>query len=73
MNVANIGDTVHLRKTAPKNWSWIKIDKKRIRKEAKELKDPRIFAISETIDRIIDILIMQLQNITNLSIPKCKV
>ncbi len=72
MNIANIEDAVCLRKTVSKGWNWIKIDKRRIREEAKGLRDPGTFAISETIDRTIDILIMQFQNIVDLSILRCK-
>ncbi len=72
MNVANTGDTIHLRKTAPEGWSWTKTNKRRIRKEAKGLKDPKTFITSETIDRTIDILITQFQNITDLSTPRRK-
>ncbi len=72
MNIANIGDAVHLRKTALEGWNWTKTDKRKIRKEAKELRDLGTFAISEAIDRTIDTLVMQLQNITDLSIPRCK-
>ncbi len=72
MSVANMGDTVCLRKTVPEDWSWIKTNKRRIREEIKEFRDPGIFAISEAIDKVIDILVMQFQNITDLSIPRCK-
>ncbi len=60
MNIANIGDMVHLRKTVLESWSWTKTDKKRIREEAKGLRDPGTFAISEIIDRTIDTLVTQL-------------
>ncbi len=58
MSVANTGDTIHLRKTAPEGWNWTKTNKRRIREEAKGLKDPGTFVISEAIDRTIDILVM---------------
>ncbi len=61
-----------LRKTVLKGWSQTKIDKRRIRKEAKGFRDLETLAISKIIDRAIDILIIQLQNITNLSMPRCK-
>ncbi len=72
MNIANIKDTIHLRKTVPKDWSWIKTDKRKIRKKVKGFRNPETFAISETIDKTIDILIIQFQNIIDLSIPRYK-
>ncbi len=72
MSVVNMGDMMCLGKIAPEGWSWIKTDKKRIRKEVKGFRDPETLVISETIDRTIDILVMQFQNITNLSILRYK-
>ncbi len=68
MNVVNIGDMVCLGKTVPEGWNWIKIDKRRIRKEVKGFRDLGTFVISETIDKAIDALITQFQSITDLSI-----
>ncbi len=72
MSVVNVGDAMCLRKIVPEDWSWIKTDKRRIRKEVKGLRDPKTFAIFEAIDRTIDILIIQFQSITDLSTPKHK-
>ncbi len=73
MNVANIGNMVYLRKTVLKGWNWIKTNKRRIKEEVKGFRNPGILAIFETIDRIIDILVIQLQNIVDLSILRYKV
>ncbi len=72
MSVANAGDVVCLGKTVSEGWSWTKTDKKRIREEVKGFRDLGILAISEAIDRAIDVLVMQLQSIADLSMPKCK-
>ncbi len=58
MNVINIENMIYLGKTVPKDWNWIKIDKKRIKKEAKGFKNLGIFVISKTIDKTINILII---------------
>ncbi len=72
MSVTNAGDAVRLGKTVPEGWSWIKTDKRRIREEAKGLRDLGTLATSEAIDRTIDALVTQLQSIVDLSIPRCK-
>ncbi len=72
INIANTGNAICLGKTVPEGWSWTKTDKRRIKEEAKGLKDPGTFATFETIDRTIDTLITQLQNITDLSTPRYK-
>ncbi len=64
---------VCLGKTASEGWNWTKTDKRRIREEVKGFRNPGTFAISEAIDRAIDVLVIQLQSIADLSIPKCKV
>ncbi len=64
---------MHLGKTVLKGWNWIKIDKKRIKEEIKGFRGPETFIISETIDKAIDILVTQFQNIIDLSTSKYKI